>query len=60
MEWYLVVMAVGLLGFAGGLSIGLWMPRNLATDIVMNYFLLIAIFIFTLVGIIALAYGLRR
>jgi hypothetical protein len=56
----MIIMSIGLLSFAGGLSIGLWMPRNLATDIAMNYFFLIAIFVFTLAGIIALAYGLKR
>jgi len=60
MQWWQVVFGVSLLAFCIGLTIGLWMPRETVGDVFFNYFMLLSIFIFSLIGIFSTAVGLRK
>lgn len=60
MQWWLVVFGLALIAFEAGLCVGLFLPRTTWQDVVLNYFLLFSIFVFTLVGLFSVSYGLRK
>ena len=60
MEWWLVVIAASFLSLALGLSVGMFLPRGSMFDYFLNYFMLIAIFVIGVAGIMCLGWGIRK
>jgi uncharacterized membrane protein len=60
MDWWLVVLGACFLTAAVTLTLGLILPRNILTDYFLNMVYLFIVFVFMIIGIVSLSYGLRR
>jgi len=60
MEWWCVVLGASLLAFIIGVTIGLLIPKAGIEDIWFMRIYLFLLFVFTVIGMSYLAYGLRK
>jgi len=59
-KWWLILLGTNFLTFSSAMSLSLYAPRAVMADLALNYFLLIAIFVLSIVGITLIGFGIRK
>ncbi|MHA1866394.1 MAG: hypothetical protein ACTSWZ_07800 [Candidatus Heimdallarchaeaceae archaeon] len=59
MNWYLIVLGVGMFCLMAGLTIGFLLPRTIESYPFMQFYLFM-LFVMTFVGIASISYGLKK